>query len=356
MFYQSISYNFNFKENVLAFDLDYTIIKPKSGKKFPINENDWKFIFDSKKKLIELSKDNSIIFITNQLGISKGKSSIESLNNKLDSIQKILNIPLLVFISPNDDIYRKPSLGSYQYILNNYKLNDKKIKKFDYIGDAAGRKNDHSDSDYKFLLNIKKYNEINNLNIKSNFYTPEEFFENKNNQTKNILNYQLNYTGHQKFKDILNITKKYSNKTVFLITGYPASGKTHLSKKLSENLNIGYFSKDKDKSKFKTLVKKYLNENENKNLIVEGLYYSDKQKNELINLVNDYKIINLYLDVDLDTSFHMNIYRSNNFKVKKIPKVVYYTFRKNYTHDDRFIKYSINPIIEDNNINKFYLN
>ena len=41
--------NLKYKElqSIACFDLDYTLIKPKSGKKFPINHDDWEFLFDN---------------------------------------------------------------------------------------------------------------------------------------------------------------------------------------------------------------------------------------------------------------------------------------------------------------------
>ena len=34
-----------------AFDMDYTVIKPKSNRRFPKDKDDWKFIFNSQKML-----------------------------------------------------------------------------------------------------------------------------------------------------------------------------------------------------------------------------------------------------------------------------------------------------------------
>ena len=34
---------------IAAFDLDYTLIKPKSNKLFPKDKDDWKFLYEKKK-------------------------------------------------------------------------------------------------------------------------------------------------------------------------------------------------------------------------------------------------------------------------------------------------------------------
>ena len=63
-------------------------------------------------------------------------------------------------MSTADDKYRKPNIGMWETLS---KMID--IKSAFYIGDAAGRKGDFSDSDLKFAENIE-----------IQFYVPEEIF------------------------------------------------------------------------------------------------------------------------------------------------------------------------------------
>ena len=61
------------------------------------------------------------------------------------------------------DEYRKPETGMWDFYTKNRNVNyDESF----YVGDAAGRKKDFSDSDLKFAENIG-----------ITFYTPEEYFE-----------------------------------------------------------------------------------------------------------------------------------------------------------------------------------
>ena len=356
MEYYTINYNYNFKSNIIAFDMDNTIISTKSGKRFPKSMDDWKFIFDSKVKLNMIAKKHSIIIITNQLGITKNKTKIEDIEGKLDMIHQELNLPILAMIASADNNYRKPRIGFYTMIEKMYLEKNKKIKSFTYVGDAAGRTGDHSDSDYKFLLNISKYIP----NIKTKFFLPEEFFNNETSSEKNVLGYNLKYKGKDSTKKIISKINSATDtlmNQVILISGYPASGKTTLASKLAKKLNLSYFSKDKDKGKFKKLIK---NQVDNEfNFIVEGLYYSDKQRNELKNILsNNYQIINLVLDVEYETALHFNKFRSLNSKVKTIPSVVYNTYRKYYTDFDDAIVLKIEPKLSSKKssiINQFYL-
>ena len=155
-------------KKVAGFDLDFTIVKPKSGRKFPKDENDWKWLYhNTKEKLLQLSEDYQVVIFSNQMGLSKGKQSKEELLTKFYSIYKDINIPLIFLISDKDDNYRKPNTGLWEVLL---KEGISKEGSF-YVGDAAGRledeknKKDFSDSDRKFAKNVG-----------IPFYTPESFF------------------------------------------------------------------------------------------------------------------------------------------------------------------------------------
>lgn len=58
-------------EFIAAFDLDHTIIKPKSGNKFPKDSDDWVLLDSVSKKINELYNNGyKIVIFTNQAGSS----------------------------------------------------------------------------------------------------------------------------------------------------------------------------------------------------------------------------------------------------------------------------------------------
>lgn len=364
--YYMIDFNFDYHDNIIALDMDNTIISTKSGKRFPIDKDDWKFILDSNIKLAkENKKDKSIVIITNQLGIDKGKTNLDDIKHKISKIQKHLNIPLLAIIANKNNHYRKPRVGSFELLLNIYKKNNKNITKFTFVGDAAGRKKDHSDSDYKYLINVKKYNKLNNNKIKTVFKLPEQYFLKKNTDIKfddniNINGYKLDYKGLDSIKTIIsNIEEKKKKNTnhIYLVSGYPSSGKTTLSNQLKKHFKVEHLSKDIYKNKFKKMVINAVNKNED--IIIEGLYYSTKQREELKNIINksqkEYNIINIICDIDIDTALHLNNYRSLTTGSDIIPNIVYYSYRKYYTDNSEYTILKVKPKISDNNINNYYL-
>ena len=155
--------NYDLKDKKIAgFDLDNTIITTKSGKKFPKDQMDWKWLNTNvKNKLITLSKEYVIAIFTNQLGISLGKQSKSELIDKFSNIYKELDVPIIFLVSDRKDFYRKPGVGMWQVLEKEGIIKEGSF----YVGDAAGRETDFSNSDKEFALNIG-----------IDFYTPEDFF------------------------------------------------------------------------------------------------------------------------------------------------------------------------------------
>ncbi|XP_033097670.1 uncharacterized protein LOC117101646 isoform X2 [Anneissia japonica] len=144
-------------EQVASFDLDGTIIKTKSGNTFPEDENDWIFTSSNVKSIIQLNNKDHInnVIMSNQNGIGTGSQDKEEWMDKIEKITAELGVPMYVLAATEKNKYRKPNVGMWDYYsctLNQFKTIDK--DKSIYVGDAAGRPDDFSDSDKKFAENI----------------------------------------------------------------------------------------------------------------------------------------------------------------------------------------------------------
>ena len=167
---------------ITAFDLDGTLIDTKSGSKFSRGPTDWKWFNDKVvPKLLELQ--TPIVIFTNQ-GAVVGQKTAKSYVNFTSKIKLILQElekkgldmgKLWIFASPKKSAkyqgpnahmfeeMRKPRTGMFNQLLKELDSVDRSVSVF--VGDAAGRKGDFSDSDKQFAENCGLQ-----------FQTPEEFF------------------------------------------------------------------------------------------------------------------------------------------------------------------------------------
>lgn len=156
---------------VAAFDLDQTLIVPKSGQTWPIDGNDWKWLTaDVVTKIRKEAETHHIVVFTNQGGtLLKGKR-YEQLIQKMPNIIKELAVPIHIYAATKEEgsIYRKPEVGMWELMEKQLAREGITVDKKGsfYVGDAAGRPSDHSSSDLEFA---------NNLDI--TFKTPEQWLE-----------------------------------------------------------------------------------------------------------------------------------------------------------------------------------
>jgi len=312
------SNDFKYMNNIACFDIDNTIIKTKSKKTFPIDRNDWTWLYDNTTtKIQELYKNNyCIIFISNQY-ILKTDNQLTEWQSKLSKMIEILNIPILIYASKQKDKYRKPLPFIWrELIVPNIKKID--YKKSFYCGDAMGRPDDHSDCDIKFA---------SNCNLP--FILPEELFLNHPK-----INKQIEYVEFP--KDILDdgLFNKFNDtktKTMIIMVGYPASGKSYIST-LLEKYNFIRINQDTLKTKKKCIdfVKNCLINN--MNCVIDNTNPTKEKRKEYIDLAQkyDYNIYCINMTTSFELSQHNNIYRSLTLNTDPIPSIVYNKFKKDF--------------------------
>jgi len=144
---------------IAAFDLDDTLITTETGK-FRKHENDI-VIMPNRQLVLQKYIDNNytIVIFTNQLAKSEKQKLLNY--NRINNAIKLLNLPVMVFMSTAKDEYRKPNTGMW----NKMRELLPNLKEAFFVGNAAGRPEDHSDSDLKFAKNAGIA-----------FYLPEQFF------------------------------------------------------------------------------------------------------------------------------------------------------------------------------------
>lgn len=296
----SVMHNINnatLKENMAAFDYDWTLVNPKDGKTFPTSIDDWVWMYPNIAKKIKeyYNNDYMIVIVTNQ--------SKEWKCEQIINVMKQLEIPLFVIIArekneykPNTNLFNK-CINNNMHVLYNKEIN--KDKSF-FVGDALGRKTDFSDSDKVFAENI---------GIK--WFSPEEFFD-------------------QKKKDFeiphIPLSEKQE---IIIMMGYPGSGKSSVAEKICENKNYIHIKGDiyKTSSKMKRAAIEHLKEK--KSIIFDATHSSIKKRRELIEFAEKYgyEVKCIHMKTSLDESYKRNKLRCDK---EQVPKIAYSVYKKYY--------------------------
>ncbi|KAK4904234.1 DNA kinase/phosphatase Pnk1, partial [Elasticomyces elasticus] len=169
---------------VASFDLDDTVISPKTGNRYERHATSWKWWNRAvPSQLRQLHLDGYLVVILSNQGaislkddkksLQKETLSSRNFKDQATSVLTQLDFPASIYAATGNDVYRKPRTGMWGQLKLDYGLepNDIDMEGSFYIGDAAGReqtdkrRKDHAVSD-RYLAS----------NIGIPFQTPEEFF------------------------------------------------------------------------------------------------------------------------------------------------------------------------------------
>ncbi|KAI5000284.1 hypothetical protein ZWY2020_004873 [Hordeum vulgare] len=162
---------------IAAFDFDGCLAKTSVK---IIGADKWSLQHKSiPDKLQSLYNDGyKLVIFTNESNIERWKNkrqqAVDSKVGRLDNFIERVKVPIQVFIACGtgkgkgtpDDLFRKPNSGMWWLMAEHFNSGiDIDMEQSFYVGDAAGRENDHSDADIKFAKAI---------GLK--FHVPEEYF------------------------------------------------------------------------------------------------------------------------------------------------------------------------------------
>lgn len=89
-----------------------------------------------------------VVVISNQAGISlktdpkPPKARLAEFKSKVSAVFNHINIPVSIYVATEKDIYRKPRMGMWKELLEDYDIHlpgDLKLQESIFVGDAAGR-------------------------------------------------------------------------------------------------------------------------------------------------------------------------------------------------------------------------
>ena len=306
--------------NIAGFDLDHTLIKPKSGKTHPKDKDDIELCFPNiKEKLLEFhEKGYSIVIFSNQSSFNKPDRK-EIILTRIATFIEMMAIPISVLISTESNNCRKPNIGMWDHLqtINPYLDNTRSF----YVGDAAGRninpltkKKDFACSDRMFALNVG-----------CKFYTPEKFFQPDIFITKEIFVVNKTFaTFHQSQESI-----DFEDFEVVFMIGPQGSGKSTLSESM-DGFNVVSQDQLKYKAKCLKLFESLLKNNEK--VVIDNTNGKKSSRAQYLEIVKKYnkKVLCINMNVSKEQSMFLVNYRCKIDKKIKYPDVVIHTYFKNY--------------------------
>lgn len=303
--------------NLACFDLDSTLIVPKSGHVFPVDKNDWQPLYPNIGTVLQqlVQKNYIIAIFTNQL--KQTEFTVHNIAEKIRNVMEFFKIntkSYCYFISYGNNGYRKPMTGMYDLFLNLLQLDNIDHSLSFYCGDAAGRpaakgiKKDHSYADWAFAQNIGLP-----------FKLPEEVFHQPCDNRP--IGYPRFYPTigtkpfpHKDFDVFMYGTDKPK---VVIMVGAPASGKSTLARYLAEKYGLTIFSKDANKTKFDKLVNEATKAKtsmiiDNTNPVRQGIQFPGYDK------------LIVFHDIPRELCMHLNSYRTQMEPLKPLISSVVY--------------------------------
>ncbi|KAK9506128.1 hypothetical protein O3M35_008119 [Rhynocoris fuscipes] len=325
---ETSDFNFVYPCKIASFDLDGTLISTKSGKVFPTSETDWKLwhpsIIEHLKKLVD--DGYSLIMFTNQAQLEVlSQYRINLFKNKIESIVNALDVPFLVLIATNRDIFRKPAPGMWDYCLSKISGKLDKDSSF-YVGDAAGRIAKKPKKSADFEITDRLF--ARNIGIK--FYTPEEYFLKESPLEFKDVNFHP-YEFTVKEYPSLNIPANPSE--LIIMVGCPASGKSYFTEKVLVPEGYTRVSRDELKT-WPKCREKIINAILRKQNVIYDATNPDKVTRKIVlDLCKEQKFANVrsfVMSTSEDRCIHNNRFRQLVKNSEPVPHTAIVTFFKRF--------------------------
>jgi bifunctional polynucleotide phosphatase/kinase len=265
------------------YDFDWTLVKPRDGRRFPKDAADWQYIRESVPAVVrKYAKTHQTVIVTDQ-----------SKPWKIDQIKAVvadLGIdPITVVIGVKT---QKPETGLFETAFPNFKP-----EKAFYVGDAAGRHDDWSDKDKVFALRLGV-----------TFHTPEDVFP------------------LDPIPELPKAAAPAKKNEVVIMVGYPASGKTTIAK------DLGYHRVDGDALKTASaMIKDAEKHVSSESIVFDSTAGTAAKRAEFVKFAqkHDLPVRVFWVQTPIDVAMERNKQRAAAGG-PKVPDVVFYVFRKKF--------------------------
>lgn len=320
---------------IIGFDMDSTLVVPKSGKKFANGADDWLW-WNPKvvPTLQEYSKNGyKIVIFTNQAGIEKKKVNPKDIETKIIALSKAANVPFQAFASAATDHCRKPHTFMWDLLIDKYNAGVKpNMADCRYVGDAAGRPKDWKGKVAKdFSCGDRKFG----WNCGLAFQTPEEFFLGEAPVAftwqsldpaaylKSLGPNPTGFTGS-------SITK--SSQEMVMFVGMPASGKSTFAEKHFIPAGYEWINKDTHKTKCAKMAAEAVAKG--KRVVVDNTSPTLDARSEFIQIAKHAGVaVRCFVfDNPREVNDHLNFFREALTKGdrRRVPDVAYNIYKSKF--------------------------
>ncbi|ELR24286.1 DNA 3'phosphatase [Acanthamoeba castellanii str. Neff] len=324
---------------IASFDMDDTLITPKSGRAFATGRNDWRWWNPSvPQRLTELHQQGyKLVIFTNQAGIAKGNARACDIQGKIQDLAAELGLPLQAFVATSEDKWRKPSTVMWDYFIKHHNGNVAVDNQQSfYCGDAAGRikawdgnphtAKDHSCSDRKFARNVALP-----------FQIPETcFLGQPDTQHFDWGSIEpttaMQSAGAKAYEG--NLTAS-SQEMVICVGTAPAqeqSGKSTFTKRNLVPQGYVHINQDTLHTKSACLQATEKALAQGKSVVIDNTNPSDSARALYINIAKERGVpVRCFtFKTPIELAQHLNVYRENMSGVKRVPGIAYNMFKKQY--------------------------
>jgi len=331
-----IKFKGEYDQRIYAFDFDNTLMY---GNAIP----EWVLI------KINQIKHLPIVIFTNQLGISQGKTTADSVRERLDKFKttcgfqpiattaradecslepadggveatacaNVCSEQLYIFVATANDNYRKPHVEMFQTFMRKYVTGNPRII---FCGDAAGRPGDHNDTDRKFAMNCRM-----------EFVTPEVFFGLRQRDDPGERYVWRGVDPVDAYDRLMKSVPKLTQRVreLVIMVGPPSSGKSTFAKNIFHG--YVYINQDELKTRQKCVKETIRAARFGTSIVVDNTNPSADVRKLYVDIAREhnYYVRCVYVSVDMELAKHLNGYRVAQGG-RAIPNVAYGAYQRRF--------------------------
>lgn len=274
--------------DLAIFDFDGTLVKPKDGRPFPKDIDDWQYTRSSVPEVIaDYARTYHIVIVTDQSKAWK----VDQIKTVIEDLKLTNKATIIIGVKT-----QKPSTALFKQAIQ---IDLHKTDSF-YVGDAAGRPGDWSDRDKLFA---------SALDIP--FHVPEDIFPLPQ-------------------QNAAKITPAAIQEAIIMV-GFPASGKSTIANTIFKNAGYSIINGDvyKTPAKMKKIASDALKEGIS--VVFDSTAGTVEKRKEFIECAKKYtkQVRIIWVQTPIDISMERNKARAQNGGAN-IPAVAFHVYKKHF--------------------------